>query len=50
MVPDDVHERIAFIFGATEEVERIDKYHTEDLDSDLDIPLYNSRGLFRTSG
>jgi fructose-1,6-bisphosphatase I/sedoheptulose-1,7-bisphosphatase len=50
VVPSDVHERIAFIFGAAEEVERIDKYHTEDLDSDADIPLYSSRGLFRVSG
>lgn len=47
VVPSDLHERIPFVFGATEEVERIDKYHTEHLDSDLDIPLYGSRGLFR---
>jgi fructose-1,6-bisphosphatase I/sedoheptulose-1,7-bisphosphatase len=50
VVPGDVHERIPLVFGATEEVERIEKYHTEDLDSDLDIPLYSSRGLFRTAG
>lgn len=47
VVPSDLHERIPFVFGATEEVERIDKYHTEHLDTDLGTPLYGSRGLFR---
>ncbi len=48
--PTKLHQRIAFIFGSREEVERIERYHLEDGgDSELDLPLFNARGLFRDS-
>ncbi len=51
--PSEIHQRIAFVFGAREEVERIERYHAEHYDepedADLDLPLYASRGLFRAS-
>ncbi len=46
--PTDIHERVGFVFGAADEVERIEKYHTERYEGDdPDIPLYANRGLFR---
>lgn len=48
--PEDVHQRIAFIFGAREEVELIEQYH-RDYNVVTDVaPLYGTRGLFRTNG
>jgi fructose-1,6-bisphosphatase I / sedoheptulose-1,7-bisphosphatase len=47
VVPDALHQRIAFIFGVTEEVERIERYHREHNDRAYDSPLYGMRGLFR---
>lgn len=47
VVPTDLHQRIGFIFGAAEEVERIEKYHSDHIGGDLDVPLYGTRGLFR---
>jgi fructose-1,6-bisphosphatase I/sedoheptulose-1,7-bisphosphatase len=50
VVPADLHQRIAFVFGSREEVERIERYHGEDTaEADLDLPLFQSRGLFRDS-
>lgn len=47
--PTEVHQRISFIFGAREEVERIESYHGE-VQEDLESwPLYGTRGLFRAS-
>jgi fructose-1,6-bisphosphatase I / sedoheptulose-1,7-bisphosphatase len=46
--PEDLHQRIAFVFGAREEVERIEQYHRDHLVVDDDAPLYGTRGLFRT--
>jgi hypothetical protein len=38
------------VFGSREEVERIERYHGEDTaEADLDLPLFQSRGLFRDS-
>jgi len=46
--PDAVHQRIGFVFGSREEVERIERYHAEGpIAPDLDTPLFNLRGLFR---
>ncbi|MFI7002322.1 class 1 fructose-bisphosphatase [Nocardia sp. NPDC050175] len=50
VVPDGLHQRIPFIFGATEEVARIDRYHREHNDSACAWPLYGNRGLFRATG
>ncbi|RAJ68791.1 fructose-1,6-bisphosphatase I/sedoheptulose-1,7-bisphosphatase [Streptomyces sp. Amel2xB2] len=60
--PDGLHQRIGFIFGSREEVERIIRYHAEQTDdpdsgSDPDSagqaeswnPLYGLRGLFHTA-
>lgn len=50
VAPQDLHQRIAFIFGAREEVERIEEYHRDDNLVDYDTPLFSTRGLFRTNG
>jgi fructose-1,6-bisphosphatase I / sedoheptulose-1,7-bisphosphatase len=50
VAPRDLHQRIAFIFGAREEVERIEEYHLDDNLVDYDTPLFSTRGLFRTNG
>jgi fructose-1,6-bisphosphatase I / sedoheptulose-1,7-bisphosphatase len=48
--PSDIHERVGFVFGAAEEVDRIEAYHAESYaEPDKDIPLYAQRGLFRTT-
>ena len=47
VVPADVHQRIAFIFGAREEVQRIESYHEETYELPNSWPLYGTRGLFR---
>lgn len=53
--PTDLHQRIGFIFGSREEVERIIRYHAEQADQPDDEPseaaerwnpLYGLRGLF----
>lgn len=49
VMPDALHQRIAFIFGASEEVERIEQYHREINEKENYSPLYGSRGLFRAT-
>lgn len=52
VVPTQIHQRVPFVFGARDEVDRIEGYHAEDYDEvedALDIPLYAVRGLFRGS-
>ncbi|MDO5499064.1 MAG: class 1 fructose-bisphosphatase [Propionibacteriaceae bacterium] len=53
--PTDIHQRVGLIFGDAAEVELIEAYHRE-LDeagekeaAGRDIPLYGSRGLFRSA-
>ena len=49
--PESLHQRIGFVFGSREEVERIERYHAEPHapDEDFsDIPLFNPRSLFRS--
>jgi len=52
--PTELHQRIGFIFGCRDEVERIVRYHAEGADDDdtdrHDYPLYGLRGLFRMTG
>jgi fructose-1,6-bisphosphatase I / sedoheptulose-1,7-bisphosphatase len=48
VIPSDVHQRISFIFGAREEVARIEDYHCERYELASALPLYGTRGLFRT--
>lgn len=49
LVPSGLHERVPFIFGAREEVDRIERYHREQSDVTYDSPLYATRGLFRAA-
>ncbi|MDX1882157.1 class 1 fructose-bisphosphatase [Mycolicibacterium sp. 120270] len=48
VAPDDIHQRVSFVFGAREEVERVESYHTDTYETDSTLPLYRSRGLYRT--
>jgi len=54
--PESGHQRIGFVFGSREEVERIERYHAQGsqqasdqarANADDDTPLFNLRGLFR---
>jgi fructose-1,6-bisphosphatase I/sedoheptulose-1,7-bisphosphatase len=46
--PEAAHERIGFVFGARNEVERIERYHRDHNEFEYDAPLFGSRGLFTT--
>ena len=47
VVPSGLHQRVPFVFGAADEVDRIERYHREAADGPTTSPLYGSRGLFR---
>jgi fructose-1,6-bisphosphatase I/sedoheptulose-1,7-bisphosphatase len=47
VIPESLHQRVAFVFGASEEVERIERYHLDGAQRTDDWPLYAVRGLFR---
>ncbi len=49
VTPTSLHQRIAFIFGCREEVERIMRYHNELPPQPIEQwhPLYGMRGLYR---
>jgi len=47
ITPEELHQRIGFIFGSREEVERIEIYHRDHNQSGFDAPLFGARGLFR---
>jgi fructose-1,6-bisphosphatase I/sedoheptulose-1,7-bisphosphatase len=51
VTPTDLHQRIPFIFGSRDEVERIIRYHTETPDEPNEQwnPLYGLRGLFHAN-
>ena len=49
VIPGDLHQRIGFIFGACDEVERIEQYHRDHNVREYDAPLFGARGLFRAS-
>jgi fructose-1,6-bisphosphatase I / sedoheptulose-1,7-bisphosphatase len=46
--PSALHQRIGFVFGSKNEVERIERYHAEPVAKELSNPLFAERGLFRT--
>jgi fructose-1,6-bisphosphatase I/sedoheptulose-1,7-bisphosphatase len=48
--PEELHQRVPFIFGARDEVERIEQYHRDHNVPTDHTPLYATRGLFRTKG
>jgi fructose-1,6-bisphosphatase I len=45
--PDDLHQRVPLIFGASEIVERVADYHTDRNSMVSHSPLFAQRGLFR---
>ncbi len=45
--PESLHQRIPLVFGSRHEVERIEQYHREPVESRFDNPLFSARGLFR---
>ncbi|MDP2412207.1 MAG: class 1 fructose-bisphosphatase [Pseudolabrys sp.] len=49
IVPSELHQRIPFIFGASEEVDLIERYHLDPAVSEYDAPLFGARGLFRAA-
>lgn len=45
--PEELHQRIGFVFGSREEVERIERYHAEPVtEGNAELPLFQSRSLF----
>jgi len=45
--PTGLHQRIGLVFGSKNEVERIEKYHSEPAPREIDNPLFAERTLFR---
>ena len=46
LVPDDIHQRIPFIFGSNNEVAVVERLYSAP-DAEEASPLFNQRGLFR---
>lgn len=44
--PESLHQRIGFVFGSSDEVARIERYHNEAPQSTYRSPLFGTRGLF----
>ncbi|HEX8011154.1 MAG TPA: class 1 fructose-bisphosphatase [Casimicrobiaceae bacterium] len=47
--PQALQQRIGFVFGARDEVERIEEYHRNHNLREYDAPLFGVRGLFRAA-
>ena len=47
--PESLHQRIGFVVGSAEEVERIEAYHREEPQDTYQSPLFGKRGLFATT-
>jgi fructose-1,6-bisphosphatase I/sedoheptulose-1,7-bisphosphatase len=45
--PRDIHQRIGFVFGSRDEVERIEDYHQKPDETAMRAPLFAERSLFR---
>ena len=45
--PESLHQRIGLVFGSKNEVERIERYHSEPIETANDNPLFSERSLFR---
>jgi len=45
--PTSLHQRVGVIFGSKNEVERIERYHSDPASVELPNPLFKERGLFR---
>lgn len=44
--PEALHQRVGFVFGSAEEVERIEGYHRDEPQDTFQSPLFGKRGLF----
>jgi fructose-1,6-bisphosphatase I len=47
LVPQELHQRVPFIFGSRSKVERVRRYLTDPELQQTHSPLFSSRGLFR---
>jgi fructose-1,6-bisphosphatase I/sedoheptulose-1,7-bisphosphatase len=47
VVPEHLHQRIGFVFGARAEVERIERYHRDHNEFEYEAPLFGNRSLLR---
>jgi fructose-1,6-bisphosphatase I/sedoheptulose-1,7-bisphosphatase len=47
VTPTSLHQRIGLVFGSRNEVERIERYHTEPARNEMINPLFAERSLFR---
>ncbi|MDN5747124.1 MAG: class 1 fructose-bisphosphatase [Pseudonocardia sp.] len=47
VLPEGLHQRIPLVFGARDEVERIEQMYAGDPDAHSRPPLFGNRGLFR---
>jgi fructose-1,6-bisphosphatase I/sedoheptulose-1,7-bisphosphatase len=47
--PESLHQRIGLMFGARNEVARLEQYHRDHNQREYDAPLFGARGLFRTT-
>ena len=47
VVPRELHERVPLVFGASEEVDHIERLHAQERAPADDAPLFGARGLFR---
>jgi fructose-1,6-bisphosphatase I/sedoheptulose-1,7-bisphosphatase len=45
--PSELHQRIGLVFGSKNEVERIERYHSDTETRDVANPLFSERSLFR---
>ena len=45
--PTSLHQRVGLVFGSKNEVERIERYHTEPAKVEFESPLFATRSLFR---
>ena len=45
--PTSLHQRIGLVFGSRNEVERIERYHREPVQTEEHNPLFAERSLFR---
>jgi fructose-1,6-bisphosphatase I len=46
--PTSLHQRVALVFGASSDVSRIERYHSDPARHGDRKPLFGTRGLFRT--
>ena len=47
VTPSGLQQRIGFVFGSSDEVERIERYHHDPSSGTVETPLFAERGLFR---